>query len=137
MDLAEKKAKIDREFWPRWEELVKAARALVPDPPFAFETEGTSFHVTGRQGKFEQARLTREKGKVPPPPGLDCALEHTPHRVEVQGRGKYDPSEVRYSFEADHSGVFLCASRSHKRLSPEEAAKAIVGPFLERYKRYK
>jgi hypothetical protein len=134
MDLSQKKTKIDSEFWARWEELVKAARELVPDSPFKFEPEATSFHVTKPRTKFEQARLTMEKGKVSPPPGLDCALEQTPHRVEVQGRGGFKPSEPSYLFDADDSGVFLLASQSHKKLDFQEAAKAIVGPFLKRYK---
>jgi hypothetical protein len=134
MDLSQKKAKIDREFWAWWEEFVKAARGLVPDPPFAFESEGTSFHVTKPRTKFEQARLTMEKGEAPRPPVLECALEHTPHRVEVHGRGGFKPSEPSYLFDADDSGLFLRANGSDKKLNPERAAKAIVGPFLKQYK---
>jgi hypothetical protein len=134
MDWEEKRAKINSGYEACWCEFTKEAQALVPEPPFQFgpliSAESGGFQITKPQTAFD---------KWPPlvatsPPVLGCRIELQPLRVGVCGFNGFDPHESSYLFDADDSGVFLCAEHSHKKLSPKAAADAIVGPFLEKYK---
>ena len=132
MDCEEKKANLNSGYEAWWCEFTKEAQALVPEPPFQFgppvSAESAGFQITKPQTAFDKGRRWS-----PALPVLGCRLEQRPLRVEVHGFG-FEPHESVYLFDADDSGVFLHAEQSHKKLSPGDAAKEIVGPFLEKYK---
>lgn len=122
MHFDEKRVKIQNQAPELWAEVVREVKAIVSQPAFEF---GSTI-VPG----FQVGPASGQSG-----PTIGCEFRHRSACIAVHGFKGYDPPETCYLFRADDDGnVFLAAEKSANRLNPQEAARAILGPFLEKYK---